>query len=64
MYFDTLRGVIAAKGVNKGQLAKSVGMAPNSLSRKLHGETDFKVKELAEVCKCLNIRLSDLNIEG
>lgn len=64
MYYDVLRGIIAEKGMNKGTLAKTAGMAPNSLSRKLHGNTDFKVKELAKICECLNIRLSDLNIEG
>lgn len=64
MYFDTLRGVIAETGTNQGDLAKSVGMAPNSLSRKLHGCTDFKVTELVAICEQLNIRISDLKIEG
>ena len=64
MYFDALRGIIAEKGMNQGELAKSVGMAPNSLSRKLHGCTDFKVTELVAICEQLRIRLSDLKIEG
>ena len=55
MNANALRGKIAEKGFTQESLAKAVGISTNSMSRKLLGERQFRLKEVVRICEVLEI---------
>lgn len=55
MNANLLRGKIVERGLTQQKLAEKVGLSPNSLSRKLSGERDFRLCEMVRICEVLNI---------
>lgn len=49
---------IEASGLKKNFIAKSIGLSPYGLAKKINNETEFKTSEVNALCKILNI--SDL----
>lgn len=47
--YPNLAIVMAANGVNQRELAKIAGVTPSSISQKLSGDIDFKLKECANI---------------
>ena len=52
---NKLNGKIAEAGLNKSKLAAAIGIAPNTLSRKLNGKRDLTVGEIDRICTALKI---------
>ena len=50
-----LNGKIAEAGFNRTKLAAAIGIAPNTLSRKLNGKRDLTVGEIDRICTALRI---------
>lgn len=55
MNYNIIRGKIAEKRTSQKKLAGEMGIAPQSLSRKLNGKRQFTVEEAACLCKLLGI---------
>ena len=51
MNYSVLRGKMAEAGYTQGRLAQEIGIAPQSLSRKLKGKRQFTVGEAAHFAK-------------
>ena len=52
---NKLRGVIAARGVTQGELARMIGVNENTLSYKLRGMRPFNTDELERIREALQI---------
>ncbi len=50
-----LKELIKNKGIKNKFIAEKLGIAPNSLSRKISGKSDFKLSEMEIVCNVLSI---------
>ena len=61
MYYDEIKDKMRERGVSQTQLAKMSGMAHRTLHSRLNGTTDFKVRELVDICSLLHIRVKDLD---
>lgn len=55
MNVNLLKGKMAEKQVTQGILASKIGISENSLSRKLLGKREFKLSEVIEICRFLEI---------
>ena len=55
MNYSVLRGKMAEAGYTHGRLAQEIGIAPQSLSRKLKGKRQFTVGEAAAISACLSL---------
>lgn len=53
---NLLRGKMAEHGITQSELAKSIGISENSLSRKLLGKREFRLSEVADICSFLSIQ--------
>ena len=52
---NKLRGKIVEKGIPIEDIAAKLCICRQSLTRKLHNQSDFKVKELVMLCNILGI---------
>jgi transcriptional regulator with XRE-family HTH domain len=59
-----VRAWMARRGVSQVELAKIVGIAQNSLSRRLTGHTPFLLSELNLIARAFGVRLSVLTGES
>ena len=50
-----LRKIMLEKGVNQQELALRSGISAPSLSRKLKGISEFRIKEVKSICSVLEI---------
>jgi len=55
MNANLFKAKIAECGLTQGELAKMADMSANSLSRKIHGKRDFKLREIDRLCLILRI---------
>lgn len=55
MNVNLLKGKMAEKQVTQGILASKIGISENSLSRKMLGKREFRLSEVVEICKTLEI---------
>lgn len=55
MNYSVLRGKIAEAGYTQERLAHEIGIAPQSLSRKLKGKRQFTIGEAAAISACLSL---------
>lgn len=51
---------MARRDVTQQQLAERIGMAQQSLSRRLRGETRFSIDELQLIADVLDVAITDL----
>lgn len=63
MYYDELKDRMRERGISQTQLAKMSGMEYRTLTARLNGTSDFKVRELVDICSLLHIRVKDLDFE-
>ena len=56
-----LRAAIARKNVQKGDLAKALGISRNSLVNKLKGTTEFKESEIQKLIAVLGLTAKEVN---
>jgi transcriptional regulator with XRE-family HTH domain len=52
---EKLNRRIEASGLKKSYIAKALGMAVSTLSRKISNKMDFKASEIDALCKLLGI---------
>lgn len=57
---NKLKGRIVEKGFSLGQFSERLGMASNTLRRKLNSEKPFTTDEVEKVMKLLDISRSDI----
>lgn len=50
---DKLRDRINNCGIKKSKIAQELGISPVTLSRKLHGQSEFKESEIAKLKQIL-----------
>jgi transcriptional regulator with XRE-family HTH domain len=50
---DKLRDRINKCGIKKSKIAQELGISPVTLSRKLHGQNEFKESEIAKLKQIL-----------
>lgn len=55
MNANKIRAKIVERGMTQGEVAKKIGISPNSLSRKLLGKRDFSLSEVLSLCAVLEI---------
>ena len=46
---------IEQSGLKKNFIAKTIGLSPYGLAKKINNETEFKTSEIEKLCKILNI---------
>lgn len=63
MYNDEIKNRMRERGITQTQLAKMSGMEYRTLTARLNGTTDFKVRELVDICSLLHIRIKDLDFD-
>lgn len=51
-----LKQKMKEKGMPQYKLAKRIGISENSLSRKLLGKRDFRLGEIIDICRVLEIK--------
>ncbi|MBR1780052.1 MAG: helix-turn-helix transcriptional regulator [Oscillospiraceae bacterium] len=56
MNCNLLRAAMAEKGMTQAQLARAIGISPNSLSRKLNGRRDFLLSEVVAISDVLELQ--------
>lgn len=52
---NLLKAKITERGLTQSQVANMIGISGNSLSRKIRGLRDFRLREVQQLCDCLNI---------
>lgn len=52
---NKLRARIVEKGKTQKEVAIEIGISPMSLSRKLAEKREFRLAEIVNLCKCLDI---------
>ena len=55
MNLNRLRGIMAEQRVTQKDLAKSIGIAENTLLNKLNGRNSFNTREAIAICDVLHI---------
>ena len=55
MNVNLIRAKMVEKGYTQGEVAKKIGMSSNSLSRKLLGKREFRLREVCMLCEVLDI---------
>lgn len=55
MNANKIKAKIVERGMTQGEVAKIIGISPNSLSRKLLGKRDFLLSEVIALCSVLAI---------
>lgn len=55
MNANKIKAKIVEQGMTQGEVAKRIGISPNSLSRKLLGKRDFSLSEVMSLCAVLHL---------
>lgn len=55
MNANKIKAKIVERGMTQGEVAKIIGISPNSLSRKLLGKRDFLLSEAIALCTVLEL---------
>lgn len=55
MNANKIRAKIVERGMTQGEVAKMIGISPNSFSRKLLGKRDFSLSEVISLCTVLEL---------
>lgn len=55
MNANKIKAKIVERGMTQGEVAKIIGISPNSLSRKLKGKRDFLLSEVIALCSVLEL---------
>ena len=58
---DKLLGLMREKGLSQRDVAGQLGVCTTTMSRKLAGKSEFRVKEILALAQLLEIRSDDLN---
>ena len=58
--FKALRIRMLEYEYTQAELAKAIGIAPSTMCSRLKGEQPFTLKELASICKILDIKSEEL----
>lgn len=54
-----IKSILMEKGIKQNKLAEILGISCNSVSKKMNGKTEFKVKELMKIADFLNVDVRD-----
>lgn len=54
-----LKDLMEEKGYNQKTLAEEIGIHPDTLSKKLRGETQFNVNEINSICYVLKLSVDE-----
>ena len=60
MIGNNINNAIRESGLKKNFIAKKLGIKYDTLRKKLNGETEFKISEVVELSKILNIKMEVL----
>lgn len=55
MNANKIKAKIVERGMTQGEVAKIIGISPNSFSRKLLGKRDFLLSEVIALCSVLEL---------
>ena len=55
MNANKIKAKIVERGMTQGEVAKIIGISPNSLSRKILGKRDFLLSEVIALCSVLEL---------
>lgn len=55
MNANKIKAKIVERGMTQGEVAKMIGISPNSFSRKLLGKRDFSLSEVMSLCTVLEL---------
>lgn len=58
--YNGLIDMIIEKFGSQGKFAKAIDMRPDTLSRKLNGEREFKVSDIKKIAKALGLTPSEV----
>ena len=50
-----LKAAMARADLTQGELAKKIGMLPTSLNYRINGRLDFRLSEIRDIVKVLNL---------
>lgn len=56
---NELRSLIVKKGFTQADIAKKLGISPQSFSYKLNNKVEFKASEIETLCSILSIKNKD-----
>lgn len=51
--FNTLKGEIIRKGINRNDIIKELGVSKSTFSQKMTGRTQFKLDEIVKITEML-----------
>lgn len=60
MKYRKLKAAMAMNGMNASELAKKVGIARATMSRKLSGENEFCISEVQKIVRILGLTSDDV----
>lgn len=58
--YRKLLGRIREKGLTQAQLSNELGLNPATISAKLNCHSDFSAREIAEICRLLEIHPDEI----
>lgn len=61
MNIDLLNGKIYSSGIKRIELSEWLDITPSTLRRKLTGEIEFKISEVAKICEILKLTQEEKN---
>lgn len=61
MVFSRLKGRIRECGFADKDIARLLGLTPQTFSSKLNGKADWNVSEMWKICEILNIPVTDMH---
>jgi ribosome-binding protein aMBF1 (putative translation factor) len=60
MYLENIRKLVKESGLKRKYVARVLEMKYDTFRRKLNGETEFKISEVVNLCKLLNINILEV----
>ncbi len=60
MYLENIKKLVNESGLKRNYVARVLNMKYDTFRRKLNGETEFKISEVINLCKLLNINITEV----
>jgi ribosome-binding protein aMBF1 (putative translation factor) len=59
-YLNKIRKAVSSSDIPRKDIARALNIKYDTFRRKLNGETDFKVKEIINLCTILKINILEV----
>ena len=60
MKLEKLNQMISESNISKQKISEMLNIRYDTLRRKLRGEREFKISELEQICKIININIKEV----